>query len=280
MEPAHTIVERPAFTVSVEVVPPAGPDAAPILAALEAIRHLPFRDFSVATNPVARPHMSALALSALIQQRTGKAATVHCTTRDHNRLSLQGLLWGARALDIGRVLIATGDRVGLGEGRRTSSVHDVDVFALVRMARGAGLYTGVVLDPRPEYNRLAFEVRRLEQKVEAGAQFVVTQPVYGEAGAQMLYEATRHLSIPVILGILPLRTARHAQFLHDRVAGIVVPTEARARMRDAHDPAAEGIALAREMLGVARQRFAGACVMPPFGRYEIVAELLQEETAP
>lgn len=264
------------FTITVEIVPPASADPGLLLTALESIRHLPFDAFSVATNPVARPHMSALAMCTLIHQRIGKSATLHCTTRDHNRLSLQGLLWGARALGIGSVLVATGDHVGLGTGGRTTSVHDVDVFSLVRMAREAGLHTGVVLDPRPESNRLAYEIRRLQDKVAAGAQFVVTQPVYDQESARELYEATRHLGIPVILGILPLRTARHAWFLHHRVAGIVVPEHVRERMNRASDPGSEGIAGAREMLELARQWFDGACIMPPFSRYEILASLLAD----
>ena len=211
------------FAITVEVLPPTGPDAESLLAALENVAHLPFLGFSVATNPVARPHMSALALSALLQARTGKPATLHCSTRDHNRLSLQGLLWGALALGIRSVLVTTGDYVALGTDVRTTSVRDLGVLDLVRMAREAGHFTGVALDPRPEEGRLAHEVQRLEQKVRAGAQFVVTQPVFDEAGAEALYQATRHIGIPVLLGILPLRTARHAQFLHDKVAGIVRP---------------------------------------------------------
>jgi methylenetetrahydrofolate reductase (NADPH) len=267
-------VERQPFKITVEVVPPAGTEVTAVLAALRAIGHLPFDGFSVATNPVAKPRMSALAMSALIQQRTGKAAILHCTTRDHNRLSVQGLLWGARALGIESVLVMTGDFVALGTGMWTTTVRDVDVFALVRMAREAGLHTGVVLDPRPESDRLDYEVARLADKVEAGAQFVVTQPMFDKAGARRLYEATRHLNIPIMLGILPLRTAQHARFLHRKVAGIAVPAAVRERMRDAADPAAEGLAGARDMLGIARRWFAGACIMPPFGQYELLPELL------
>jgi methylenetetrahydrofolate reductase (NADPH) len=268
-------VETERFQVTVEVVPPAGPDAEPSLAALKAISDLPFDGFSVATNPIAKPRMSALALSALLQQHTGKAATLHCTTRDHNRLSLQGLLWGARALGINTVLAATGDFVSLGVGTHTTTVRDVDVFALVRMARDAGLHAGVVLDPRPESDRLDYEINRLEHKVAAGAQFVVTQPIFDEASAQRLYQATKHVGIPVILGILPLRTAHHAWFLHHRVTGVAVPETVQERMQRATDPEAEGIAGAREMLELAHHWFAGACLMPPFGHYEIVPRILQ-----
>jgi len=266
------------FTITIEVVPPAGPDPEPILTALERLTGVHIDGFSVATNPVAKPRMSALALCTLIQERTGRPATLHCTTRDHNRLSIQGLLWGARALGIETVLVATGDFVALGDRARTSTVRDVDVFALVRMAREAGLRSGVVLDPHPESNGFERAIRRLERKVEAGAQFAVTQPVYDEASGQALVEATRHIGVPIILGILPLRTGRHAEFLHHHVAGIAVPEGVRARMAVASDSVAEGAANAREMLGVARQHFAGACLMPPFDHYEVLFDILRNSS--
>jgi len=265
------------FTISVEVVPPAGPDAEAVLSALESLADLPVHSFSVATNPVAKPRMSALALCTLIQQRTGRPTILHCTTRDHNRLSLQGLLWGARALGIGTVLASTGDFVALEDRASTTTVRDVDVFDLVGMAREVELHTGVVFDPRPESNGLERAVRRLERKAEAGAQFAVTQPVYDEAGAAALFEATRSIGIPIVMGILPLRTPRHAEFLHHRVAGIEVPGHVRDRMARADAPVVEGAANAREMLAVAEQRFAGACLMPPFGHYEVLFDIAPPE---
>jgi len=266
------------FAITVEVVPPEGPDAQPLLAALWSIQHLPFDGFSVATNPVAKPRMSALALSSLIQRHTDKPARLHCTTRDHNRLGIQGLLWGGRALGITSVLVATGDYVALEDRARTTTVRDVDVFTLVGMARDAGFHTGVVLDPDIEAGNLDHQVRRLERKVTAGAHFAVTQPVYDKALARRLFDATRHLDIPIILGILPLRTARHARFLHDQVAGIAIPEAVLERLSRAADPVAEGAAGARHMLSIARQWFAGACIMPPFGHYEVVHEILEPGT--
>lgn len=262
------------FMMTVEVVPPAGPDAESLLSSLESLAGLSIDGFSVATNPVAKPRMSALALCSLIQQRTGKPAILHCTTRDHNRLSLQGLLWGARALGIKTVLVMTGDFVALGDRARTTTVRDVGVFGLVQMARDAGLRTGVVLDHASDVKRLEPAIRRLERKVEAGAQFVVTQPIYDEASAERLVELLEPLEIPITMGILPLRTSRHAEFLHHRVAGIVIPEPVRERMSRAKDPIAEAAANAREMLAVARQHFAGVCVMPPFDHYEVLFDIL------
>jgi homocysteine S-methyltransferase len=264
------------FLTTVEVVPPAGADIEPLLTALQSLQKLPIDGFSVATNPVAKPRMSAMALCALLQQKTDRPAILHCTTRDHNRLSLQGMLWGALALGIQTVLVTTGDFVALGDRATTTDVRDADVFGLIEMARNTGLYTGVVLDPGPESRGLEKPVRRLERKIDAGAQFVVTQPYYDEAGTDELVAATRHIDIPIILGILPLRSPRHAEFLHRKVAGINVPKQVRKRMSQAEDPVAEGIANAREVFNLARQRFAGACLMPPFDRYEMLGDILRK----
>jgi homocysteine S-methyltransferase len=102
----------------------------------------------------------------------------------------------------------------------------------------------------------------------------VTQPIYDKASAEMLVELLEPLGIPITMGILPLRTSRHAEFLHHRVAGIVIPESVRERMARAKEPVAEGAANAREMLAVARQHFAGACVMPPFDHYEVLFDIL------
>lgn len=274
---ARLSVNTDRFTISVEVVPPKGPQTEPLLTALKSLQQLPIDGFSVATNPVAKPRMSAMAFCALLQQHTGRPTILHCTTRDHNRLSLQGMLWGALALGIETVLVTTGDFVALGDRATTTDVRDTDVCGLVTMARDSGLYTGVVLDPGPESQGLEKPLRRLEPKIEAGAQFVVTQPYYNEAGLDKLAAATRHIEIPIVLGILPLRSPRHAEFLHQKVAGINVPGQVRNRMNRAEDPVAEGIANTREVLKLARERFAGACLMPPFDRYEMLFDILTDK---
>jgi homocysteine S-methyltransferase len=188
-------------------------------------------------------------------------------------LALQGLLWGARALGVETVLLATGDRIALAEQGLTG-VRDLDVFALVRMAAEAGLQVGVVLDPREGRRGLRREGERLLRKAEAGAGFAVTQPVYSLQEAEALAAAARPAGLPVLLGVLPLRTPRHAEFLHHRVSGIHVAQAARRRLQEAADPAAEGLVLALEMLAAARRLFAGACLMPPFGGYQILRPLL------
>ena len=202
------------FTLTVEVVPPKGADPDPLLKALAALDSSLFFGYSVATNPVAKAHMSALALCTLVHGRLGKPAILHCTTRDHNALSLQGLLWGGRALGIDTVLVATGDTISYGRRYETTAVGDMDVFDLVEAAREAGYCTGVVFDPHPESQRLEREAERLRKKVRRGAQFAVTQPVYSVQAAQQIAAAIDASGVPTMLGILPLRTARHARFLH------------------------------------------------------------------
>jgi len=268
----HTLERN--FTVTVEVVPPAGADASAVLESLASLDPSLFYGYSVATNPVAKAHLSALALCSLVQARTSKPAILHCTTRDHNALGLQALLWGARALGLDTVLAATGDTIAYRRRYHTTAVGDLDVFALIGMARQAGLCTGVVFDPRPERDGLKREADRLKRKVESGAQFAVTQPVYSIEAAERVAEATASAGIPILLGILPLRTFRHAEFLHERVAGIAVPEPVRRRMAEARNPPHEGISMSRDLLMRVRGMYSGACLMPPFGHYEIVEAIL------
>lgn len=272
----NTILEtQDRFAITVEVVPPGGPDAAPLLTQLASLRDLTFDGFSVATNPVAKSRMSALATCHLIQARVNRPAILHVTIRDHNRIAVQGELWGAKALGLNTVMVASGDRIALSDRGIVSHVGDVNVCDLIDMARKADLLTGVVFDTKPEVSG-GFDraLRRLEEKARAGAQFVVTQPVYDEAGVRAIADGVRHIGIPVILGILPLRTFRHAEFLHTRVSGIAVPEALRRRMESAADPVAEGAANARDMLALARENFKGACLMPPFDHFEVLADIL------
>ena len=267
---------RDEFTILIEVVPPAGSDAEALLADLETLAPLSLDGFSVATNPGGHPRMSAMAICSLIQQRTARPAILHCTPRDHNRIGLQGLLWGALGMGIQSVLIMSGDAVAADDPAASTTLRDVDIFSLLSLARESGLHTGVVFDPLPENGGLDGAIARLDRKTRAGAQFVVTQPVYDEAGADMLARATEHCGLPVIMGILPLRTAKHADFLHDKVAGIAVPASVRQSMHAATDSVARGNANARGVLTLARERFAGACIMPPFAHFEILFDILEK----
>ena len=262
------------FIITVEVVPPEGHDSSVLLNKIEKIAPLPFHAFSVASNPVARPRMSAMVFSRLVQEATDKPAILHLTIRDHNRLGLLSELIGAKALGIETVICVTGDPSARTSPEPASFVADVSVFQLMTMARETGFCTGGVLDFRPEIDGLVKEIQRLEKKVEAGSGFIVTQPVYDEETACRIQERTAHLGVPILMGILPLLSPRHARFLHDKVSGIAVPESLRTEMETAKDPLAHGVNQAREMLDLARARFAGACIMPPFDRFEILHQIL------
>ncbi len=262
------------FTITIEAVPPADHDPSGLLTKIKAIAHLPFHAFSIASNPVARPRMSAMVFSHLVRKTTAKPAILHLTVRDHNRLGLYSELAGARALGIDTVICVTGDPSTKNAPDRASFVADVNVYDLMAMAKAAGLTAGGVLDFRPEINGLAGEVKRLEKKARAGCRFIVTQPVYDQETARRISTAAAAFNLPVLMGILPLLSSRHAEFLHEKVAGIAVPGPLRREMETARDPVAHGKEQARQMLDLARKFFAGACIMPPFDRFDILDDIL------
>ncbi|MBT6751966.1 MAG: homocysteine methyltransferase [Desulfobacula sp.] len=262
------------FIITIEVVPPEGNNPEELLGKLSSLANLSFHAFSVASNPVAKPKMSAMVFTHLIQKATQKPAILHCTIRDHNRLGLQSELWGAKALGIDTVIAVTGDPSASKSEMITSTVGDLNVFELITMARDSDLYTGCVLDFRPEVNGLEHEAKRLEKKVASGCRFIVTQPVYDEKTAKKIHAAAGHLKVPVIMGILPLLSYKHAVFLHDRVDGIAVPKPLRQQMEKAKDPVKEGVAQARSMLELAKKMYSGACIMPPFDRFDILKDIL------
>jgi methylenetetrahydrofolate reductase (NADPH) len=260
------------FKITIEVVPPEGHNGA-LLNTLKKMAHLPFDGFSVASNPIAKPRMSAMVFSYLLQQAIGKPAILHLTIRDHNAIGLQGEMWGARALGVETVIAMTGDPTK-SQSKKATTVGDVNVFGLIKMSRNSSLTTGAVLDYRPETDGLDMEARRLEKKVSAGAQFIVTQPVYDKETADSILNACDHLNVPVIMGILPLLSPRHARFLHHKVAGIAIPKKIMDEMETAPDPVGQGIAQAKDLLDMAKDRFHGACVMPPFDRFDILPKII------
>ena len=270
-----SFVNNNEFIITIEVVPPTGNDPSIILEKLIKVSRLCFHGFSVASNPVAKPKMSAMVFTHLIQKATKKPAILHCTIRDHNRLGLQSELWGAKALGIDTVIAVTGDPSASKAEEITSTVGDVNVCQLITMARNSDLHTGAVLDFRPEINGLEHEAKRLGKKVAAGCQFIVTQPVYDEKTAKQIHAATKHLKVPVIMGILPLLSYKHAIFLHDKVDGIAVPEALRLQMKKAKDPLKEGVLQARQMLELAKKMYSGACIMPPFERFDILTDILK-----
>ncbi len=271
---ANLFSNKNEFIITIEVVPPQGSCGDDILEKLSSLEKLSFNGFSVASNPVAKSKMSAMVFSHLIQKITGKPAILHCTIRDHNRLGLQSGLWGAKALGIDTVIAVTGDPSASGADTPAQFVADLSVFELITLIKDSNFYTGAVLDFRPEINGLDHEIRRLEKKIAAGCQFAVTQPLYDKDTAQAVLNGTDHLKIPVIMGILPLLSYKHARFLHDKVDGIAIPKSVQQQMEKSENPLNYGVSQAKEMLDMAKTMFSGACIMPAFDRYEILKDIL------
>jgi methionine synthase / methylenetetrahydrofolate reductase(NADPH) len=248
---------------------------------------------------MARVRMGAMAVAFGIQHDLDLECVVHVTTRDRNLMALESELLGAHALGVRNILALTGDPPRVGDYPTGTGVWDVDSIGLIeiltRLNRGedqagsaigqrASFTIACALDPTAADT--AAEWDRLERKLGAGADLVMTQPLYDEAQVEaMLAEARRRFGaggfpVPVLLGVLPLVSSRHAEFLHNEVPGITIPDAARARMRDAGPAGTEaGIEMADVLLRAVERETAGTYLMPSFGRYEQAAELVRRVRA-
>jgi len=235
-----------------------------------------------------RVRMSVLATALLIRDHTGLDINMHFTCRDRNLMGIQADLLGAHALDIRNILAMTGDPPRTGDYANATAVFDVDGVGLIgilrRMNEGLDATGSSIGDPtafcigaalNPAAEDAEREIERMHRKIEAGARWLQTQPVYDLDALEGFLARAGRIPVPVLVGILPLHSFRHAEFLHNEVPGITVPDAARARLRDAGDGALRaGIDMAQRLVAEVRRRHAGAYLMPSFGRFEVVAEVL------
>lgn len=282
------------FLVSVELDPPKGIDPSRTLQAAFRLRDAGVDAINIADSPLARPRMSPVALAHLIREHVGIDVILHLSCRDRNLIGLQSELIGAHALGIRTILAVTGDPPVMGDYPHATGVFDVDSIGLVHLI--SLLNQGLDLTGRPTEEPTSFtvgvganpaavnferEMERLEQKVEKGAQFIFTQPVFDLELLEPFLERAKPLGVPIFLGVLPLRNYRHAEFLHNEIPEMVIPEHLRQRMLKAGDRGLEeGIAIAREILREAMDRVDGAYLMPPFNRVEMaieVAKVVQEK---
>ena len=288
------------FAITVEMEPPRSFGAETLVAAAQTLRDAGADAIDVADSPMAKMRMSAWAACRLIQERAGIDTVLHFPTRGRNLLRLQGDLLGAHALGIRSLFVCVGDPVTIGD--YPHAMNDVDVTAtglLALVTRGfnegrdqagssigepTAFFAGAAVAPSSaDPGR---EVRLLRRKVEAGASFLLTQPVYDIGVLARLrsdYErlAGEPLVVPLIAGVLPLQSARHATFLHNEVPGIVIPETMRDRLRAAGDDAPRaGLALASQLIVELRDAgVAGIYVMPQFGRFDLAAEVVEAARA-
>ena len=279
------------FVVSVEMNPPRGHDTAKVLAAAERLRYNGVDVVNVPDGPRASARMSAMHISVLIQQWVGIETILHLTCRDTNLLGMQASLLGAHAQGVRNILAITGDPPKLGDYPHVTAVYDVESIGLVRVLdrlnRGVDLAANPIGEPtryligvgaNPGAVDMEREIRRFRYKVEAGANFCMTQPVYDARLLERFLDLIKDCRIPVLVGILPLASHRNAEFLHNEVPGMQIPDAIRERMRkaDKGDKARrEGIAIAREALSATRELVQGVYVMPPFGRVESALRVLE-----
>ena len=281
------------FLTTVEIVPPRGTDPSAMLDGVRLLKAAGVDGVNVPDGPRAQSRMGALATAVLIQQRVGMEAVVHYCCRDRNLLGMLSDLLGAQALGLRNLLLITGDPPKMGPYPDATAVFDIDAIGLTnlvsRLNRGldpggnalgepTSFVVGVGVNPGAE--DFEHEMRRFYWKVEAGAEYCITQPVFDLAQLERFAERIDRdgLRIPVIAGIWPLVSARNAEFLANEVPGVVVPPAVLERMRAASAEGKErgteeGTRIAREMLSAALPVIAGVQVSAPFGKVPLALKV-------
>ncbi len=281
---------RGEFVVSVELTAPPSADLTKTKQQVNELLAAGVDVVNIADGPRASARMANIAVCARLAAETTVEPILHVCARDKSFLGLVAHLFGAQALGLNNLVIITGDPPKMGDYPFSTPVYDVDSVGLLRMA--AGMNAGV--DPagkpcepttfvlatgaEPGAHDRDRELRRLEDKKRAGAELVMTQPVYDPRTLERFLDDAAPLGLPVMVGILPLASHRNAEFLHNEVPGMSIPTEYRERMAKVGGGAAgraEGIKIAREALSAVRHRVQGAYVMPPFNRVDSALAVLE-----
>ena len=290
-EPAIVELVRERVTVIVELDPPRDLDHGPIVRGARALKAAGADALTMADNSLAVTRISNMAVGQIVKEEAGIRPLLHLTCRDRNLASLQSQVLGLHALGIDHVLAVTGDPVKFGDQPGASNVYDVSSFELIRLIKR--MNEGVGFSGRPLNGRTGFTVaaafdpsgpnlerriRRLERKVEAGADLIMTQPLFDRRQAKALYETTRDAGVPIFPGVMPLVSDGNTEFLHNEVPGFVVPEDIRARMARAgrgRKARREGIAIAREIIESVLTFFNGLYLITPFNRYPMTVELTE-----
>ena len=280
------------FVRLLEILPPRGVDASAEIEAARAAKAAGIYFMSVPDGPRAVARMSAPVLARILQDAAGTETLLHFCCRDRNVLGIQSDLLGAQAAGLRNVLCVTGDppRAGAYHIGAVAGVFEVDSIGLTRIAHDLnqgldlggnplGSQTALLLGvaANPASTHLDEELRRLERKAEAGAEFIVTQPVFDLALLEAFLKRTESLHLPVIAGVWPLSSIRNAEFLVHELR-VPIPEESLARMRGAESAEAargEGVALAREMIGQLVKMVAGVQLSAPFGRYKMALDSVE-----
>ncbi len=282
------------FVVSVEMDPPRGLSAHKLIAGASLLAEAGADVINVADSPMARMRMSPWAVCDLVQRTVGVDTTLHFPTRGRNLLRVQGDLLAAHALGIRNVFVVMGDPTSIGDYPDAMDNYDLVPSGLIRLIKqnfnlgvdhaGADIgqptsyFVGCALTLAPQDTDR--EIKNLQRKIAAGADFLLTQPVYQPEQALAFLaryqELHGELRVPVLVGVLPLYSARHASFLHNEVPGVSIPWHIQERITQAGEAApAEGVQVALELVEQMKSWAAGVYLMPQFGRYDLAAEIIE-----
>src|ERR1700757_4603857 len=283
-----SLVEQGGFVTLVEIVPPKGIDCSKEIEGARLLAQLGGHPINAPDSPRASARMSAQSLCIQIQQHTGIETILHYTCRDRNVLSIQSDLLGASSIGLHNILCLTGDPPKLGNYPDATAVFDVDSIGLVNIVHrlnhgldigsnsiGASTNFTIGVAANPGVPDIEQELRRFAWKVEAGAEYAITQPVFDLRLLEAFLKRIEEFRIPVIAGIWPLTSLRNAEFMKNDLR-VSVPDEIMLRMAKAQTPEAarqEGIKIAQEMLEAVRPLVQGVQVSAPFGRYSAAAEV-------
>ena len=278
------------FVTMVEIVPPKGTNIQKELDGARFLKSVGVDGINIPDSPRASARMSNQALSVLLQQQAGVEAILHYTCRDRNVLCIQSDLLGAAAVGIKNLICITGDPPKMGGYADATAVFDVDAIGLVNIVHnlnrgldiggnpiGIGTGFAIGVGANPGISNLDEEIRRFEFKVEAGAEYAVTQPVFDLSLLENFLKRIEHCRIPVVAGIWPLVSVRNAEFMKDELR-VSVPDAILERMTRAPSPEAareEGIVIAREMLIAVRGMVQGAQISAPMGKYSAAVDVLE-----
>jgi len=278
------------FVISVEVDPPRGVNPNKMLQGAALIKEAGADCIDIGDSPMARVRMSCIAFAALAQQRVGIESLIHFTTRDRNLMALQSELLGAHALGIRSVIALTGDPPQMGSYPSATGVWDVKSPGFIRIIKQlnqgldwAGNSIGrptsflIACAVNPMADDLELELDWYHQKVEAGADFAITQPLYNLEQLDRFFSRVPNPPIPTVVEIMPLQSYKHAEFCANELAGVVIPDEHLRRMREAGERGIDvGFELAHRFLLEVHPRCEGVLLVPSFHRYEMVAQLVRE----
>jgi len=281
------------FVTTVEIVPPKGVDPAPMFEQARQLKAAGVDAVNVPDGPRAQSRMGALLSALMIQREVGLEAVVHYACRDRNLLGMLSDLLGAAAAGIRNLLIVTGDPPKMGPYPESTAVFDIDSIGLANLVsrlnhgldpggnpigQPTRFVIGVGVNPAaPDFER---EIKRFAWKVEAGAEWAITQPVFDLEQLDRFLTRVEGFRIPIVAGIWPLVSLRNAEFLANEVPGVTVPDEILERMRRASaqgkdEALAEGVRIAQEMLVAASERVQGAQVSAPLGRVPVALDVLR-----